>query len=143
MIRVALIPSHQVAAMLAEPFDKAGRLGRPVVTREQLADCVEVVVVAGELDMATTPILTEALDSIDRASTSLVVDMTQVSFIDSHSVYALLERSDDGPLLVVVPHASIVRRVLELTSADRVLCLSETLDEALPLARSALQETGT
>jgi anti-anti-sigma factor len=122
-----------MAAMIAKPPDR-----ELVITRGQLSDSVEIVVVAGELDMATTPILLELLDSIDLATQTLVLDISEVTFIDSNSVHALLERAD-ADMAVVLPRSNIVRRVLDLTNADQVLSLSETLEEALQTARSAPQ----
>jgi anti-anti-sigma factor len=128
-----------MAAMIAKPPEQdQSAAGELVITRGQLSDSVEIVVVAGELDMATTPTLTETLDSIDLATQSLVLDISQVTFIDSHSVHALLERADADHLALVLPPASIVRHVLGLTNADRVLNLSETLEEAFQRVSSAL-----
>jgi anti-anti-sigma factor len=121
-----------MAAIIAKPPEQdQSAAGELVITQGQLSDSVEIVVVAGELDMATTPTLTETLDSFDLATQSLVLDISQVTFIDSYSVHALLERADTDRLALVIPPASIVRRVLDLTNADRVLNLSETLEEAL------------
>lgn len=102
-----------------------------VITHRWLSDSVEIVAVAGELDMATTPAFREALDRVHPGVRSLVLDLSGLVFIDSHGVHALFQQAAVDHLVVVVPQASIVRRVLDLNNAAQVLTLSETLDEAL------------
>jgi anti-anti-sigma factor len=99
------------------------------ITRQQLRDSVDVVVLAGELDMATAPSLTQTLDGIDHATT-IILDLSKLSFIDSHGVRALLARAGADRLVVLRP-SDHIRRVLALTCADRVLTIRETLEDAL------------
>ena len=80
------------------------------------------VSVAGELDMATAPALAEALGEL---SGCVVLEMTDLEFIDSSGLRALLrawERSrTDGHDLAVIPGTEQVRHAMQLTGLDRVL----------------------
>ena len=81
------------------------------------------VVVLGELDMATAPQLTDAVDCLARTSAPrVVVDLREVSFIDSSGVSALclaqakLEVS--GAVLVLGGISSQVESVLRMTGLE-------------------------
>jgi anti-anti-sigma factor len=81
------------------------------------------VVVVGELDMATAPQVTEAIDSLARAGAQrVVVDLAGVSFLDSTGVSALclaqakLEVS--GAVLVLGPLSSQVDGVLRMVGLE-------------------------
>ena len=86
------------------------------------------VAVKGELDIDTLPEFEQVVRSVRSPDmTRLVVDLRQVTFLDSMSVELLLrlhtELAAVGAELLVVrgPHA--VHRVFELTGLDRVLTL--------------------
>jgi anti-sigma B factor antagonist len=80
----------------------------------------------GELDMLTAPLLTEVLER-DRASgrRHLVVDMTELQFMDRAGLAALLEGAGQGaqsrPVLSVTGCPPNVRRVLELTGHEDLI----------------------
>jgi anti-sigma B factor antagonist len=84
-----------------------------------------VLIVAGELDMATVPDLRTRLDKAVAAGViGIVVDLTRVTFIDSTSLAALLAaQSKLQPMghLAVVVDTAFVRLVLEASGLDRVL----------------------
>jgi anti-anti-sigma factor len=103
--------------------------GTFTISRGRVDGSPDVMIVAGELDMASAPALIAALDAIDGSEPLL--DLSEVTFIDSHGVHALLEHADG---LVVVCPAGPVRRILSLTCADRTLRISPTLAEAACLA---------
>ena len=80
----------------------------------------------GELDMLTAPLLAEVLER-DRASGGrhIVVDMTELQFMDRAGVAALLEGAGQGtpsrPVLSIDGCSPNVRRVLELTGHEDLI----------------------
>ena len=82
------------------------------------------VVISGELDMATSPQLTSAIESLARGTDAqqVVLDMARVSFMDSSGVAALclakakLEAQD--AVLVLHRASSQVESVLQMVGLD-------------------------
>jgi anti-sigma B factor antagonist len=94
----------------------------------------EVVTLGGELDMAHAPTVAETLDALADTERAVVVDLTELTFIDSSGIHAILRpRPQQGSVLLVCPPGNI-HRVLSVTKIDRVLPVYETLDEALAAA---------
>jgi anti-anti-sigma factor len=92
---------------------------------------LEVVTLAGELDMAHAPQVAETLDALADASRPVIVDLSELTFIDSSGIHAILRpRPQDGVVVLVCPPGNI-QRVLSVTKIDRVLQVYETLGEAL------------
>ena len=97
-----------------------------------------VVEVAGEIDAASAPELRKCLhQTIDAGSRQLVVDLRQVSFIDSMGLGVLLGakrrlrgHGPDGGIQLVCADG-LVLRVLRLTSLDGVFPVHATLADAL------------
>jgi anti-sigma B factor antagonist len=95
-----------------------------------------VVSVTGEVDMLTAPRLASAVDTALGADDGapVVVDLSRVSFFDSHGLTALIQ---EGParrlarLRVVVGGAQPVIRPLQITGLDEVLPVYRTLHAAL------------
>jgi anti-anti-sigma factor len=99
---------------------------------EQLGPSLWVLELAGEHDLSTTPLVAAAFERISRTGTTVVVEFTQTSFIDSTVVAALVKRSRRGEtLLLVVPRGGAARRTLDLVGIPRMLKTFETRDEAL------------
>ena len=96
---------------------------------------------AGDLDLSTVAILQEALDSAEaRSPAALVLDLSSLSFMDStglHCIARAHERAQRaGRRLVLVPGASCVERVVELTGLDK------QLEFVTPVALEELLSTG-
>ena len=95
-----------------------------------------VVACAGELDAHASSALAQALAPLTSVpQCRVVVDLSQVSFMDSTGLSALVTalkhvREADGSLDVVVA-APRVLKVLQLTGLDVVIPLHDTLDAAL------------
>jgi anti-anti-sigma factor len=74
--------------------------------------------VEGELDIASAPELSQALRDIDAPANPVVLDFSEVSFMDSSGLRALLEAAESmdgsGPLVLLHPPSN-VRRVLEIS----------------------------
>jgi anti-anti-sigma factor len=97
-------------------------------------DKVAGVAVRGEVELATAPVLTAALeDGIRRSSGPFVVDLVAVDFLDSSGIHslvrarALLGRDDRALALVCPPNH--VRRVLELAGIDELVPVYGSRDE--------------
>lgn len=95
-----------------------------------------VVVVFGDVDLHSAGALDERLaDAIAGGATSLVVDLTPSTFVDSQGLGVLLRHARrldprEGRFRLVVARAEI-RRVFELASLDRIFPLDATRDDAL------------
>jgi anti-sigma B factor antagonist len=96
----------------------------------------DVIAIDGELDLATAPELSAALDARLVAGRRVIVaDLSQLTFCDSSGLRVfvrirreLLERGGRFALAAPVP---IVRRVLEVSGLDGVLGCHPTVDAAL------------
>ncbi len=94
----------------------------------ELVEATVVLHLHGELDMATTPVLDQALTSaLSKGATDLVVDLSCLSFIDSTGISMLLsavQRSDQaGKAFRVRSPNRPVRKALHLTGVDRILSI--------------------
>lgn len=97
-----------------------------------------MVVASGELDGLTVPRLREALAESVRSveSDTLVLDLTEVEFLGSLGLRALVEiaadaEANDKGLRVVVDSQRPVVRPIVLSGLDRELDLYDSLDDAL------------
>ena len=94
-----------------------------------------VVAVAGEVDIATVTRLRESLFELAASGRSLVVDLDQVSFIDSSGLAALVgaarRAAAHGARLQVVCARPRTRQLFRLTGLDGPVPLARTLDGAL------------
>ncbi|GAA3824988.1 STAS domain-containing protein [Streptomyces phyllanthi] len=111
---------------------QSGRL--LVEVREEGASAV--VTPAGELDHHTADVLREPLDEcLDKGFTRLVLDCSRLEFCDSTGLNVLLgarlraEAAGGGVHLAGMQ--PVVARVFEITGADAVFTVHETLDAAL------------
>jgi anti-anti-sigma factor len=94
----------------------------------------QIVSLAGELDMVHAPVVAETLDALADGERAVIVDLSELTFIDSSGIHAILRpRPQQGSVLLVCPPGNI-QRVLSVTKIDRVLSVYETLDGALAAA---------
>ena len=106
------------------------------VTSERLDDELGVVVLSGEVDIFTAPQFKECLlELLDAGVKRLVVDLSQITFIDSTALGVLIGgvrrvHSSGGAMTIVVTTRP-VERVLSITGLDRVFSMHATRDEAL------------
>jgi anti-sigma B factor antagonist len=99
--------------------------------------------VRGELEIATAPDLTAALDEAIRTTSGpFVIDLTNVGFLDSSGITCLMRARallgrEDRTLGLICPPSS-TRRVLDLVGMDELVALYTSREEVLrALARSA------
>ena len=74
----------------------------------------------GELDMATAPLLLEAVAAVVDEPGDILLDLSGLSFMDSSGLHAMIQIADplvDGLLLLTAPQPN-VQRVLEMTGLD-------------------------
>jgi anti-sigma B factor antagonist len=95
----------------------------------------EVVSVGGELDLATAPDLRSRLEeAIDRCQTSLVVDLLDVTFIDSTALGVLIavqkECESRGIALRLVIAEQRIIKVFEITGLQDVFSIHPTVGDA-------------
>jgi anti-sigma B factor antagonist len=100
-----------------------------------------LIVASGELDVQSVPELKERLaEAVDAGTKRVVVDLAEVSFIDSLSLSALVgarrRLGEDGRLAVVAVH-EYVRLILQATGLEQVLDVFETRDDAVAFVQGA------
>jgi anti-sigma B factor antagonist len=93
-----------------------------------------IVSVAGEVDLSTSPPLRDALEQAVAQGPSVVVDLSEVTFLDSTGLGDLVRakeaaRSLGGELNLVLTQPRI-RRVLEITGLDSEFVIHDTLAAA-------------
>jgi anti-sigma B factor antagonist len=97
---------------------------------------VPVLTVGGEIDVATSPELHERLSTlIEFGPPLVVVDLTDVSFIDSTGLGVLVGavkdvRAGGGDLRLVVTRPQILK-LLELTGLDTVFSVTSSPNDAV------------
>ena len=104
---------------------------REVVSR----DGNVVVRLAGELDLYNARTLREALfGAADDALHRLVIDLSEVAFIDSTALGVLIEtrsRLENRRAFILAAPGAETRRALEVSGLDRHFSLHDSVDEAL------------
>jgi anti-sigma B factor antagonist len=95
-----------------------------------------VVHVSGEIDVYTAPTLREELAGlVDEGKTDIVVDLTDVAFMDSTGLGVLVGalkrvRTTGGELRLVIDQEKVLK-VFRITALTQVFQIHPTLDEAL------------
>jgi anti-sigma B factor antagonist len=117
----------------------------PCAVREVLVDMklghytrdgIDVIDVAGEIDVSTAPRLRALLiDLTSKNSCHLVVDLAKVQFLDSAGVGVLVgaakrARANDSSLVLVCTQARILK-VFKITGLTKVFAIHETVDQAI------------
>lgn len=88
----------------------------------------------GELDVSSSPVLEDEFHRVEGPGL-LVVDLTQLEFLDSTGLGVLVKhhqhRRDAGSRLVLIEGGGQVRRLLELTGLVDQLSVVQSIDELL------------
>jgi anti-sigma B factor antagonist len=117
--------------------EKLSRSSRFSVHTEEDHSSATVVVVAGDVDMGTAPDFEDELARAveEHQGAGLVIDLAEVTFIDSTGLNSLVHAFERqrllGGQLALVTDDSRVAMMLEVTRLDRVLKRYATRDEAL------------
>jgi anti-sigma B factor antagonist len=99
-------------------------------------DDIEVFELTGSLDIATSPTVRAALTSAsERGGHQLIVDLTQVDFLDSTGLGALIggqrrAREFGGEVRLVAKEGQILR-LLRITGLLKVFSVYPTLEDAV------------
>jgi anti-sigma B factor antagonist len=122
-------------------------LDGPVVSsqlrlRTRTVDGCLVVEVGGEVDMTSAPTLRDhLLDHIGLGEPCVVVDLSEVEFMDSTGLSALVmayrQAGEIGSSVVVAGAQPAVRRVLEITQLDVLLEHQDDVADAVATARAS------
>jgi stage II sporulation protein AA (anti-sigma F factor antagonist) len=98
-------------------------------------DGIRVLTVAGEIDHHTGDQLRRALDVTGAARPRIVIDMRQITFMDSTGINILIAAyqavTEAGGWLRLAAPTDSVLRVLQLVGIDAVIDCRETLRQAL------------
>jgi len=115
--------------------------GGPGVQHEQASFFLEgmdgcmVVFAVGEIDLATSPTLQEALVEAVESRRHLVVDLSAVSFLDSTGLGVLIRTQKriaaTHKSMSLVGPTGMVAKVLRITGIDEAIPVHPNLDTAL------------
>ena len=114
------------------------------IKTEQLGDDAYVISLAGEVDLYTAPeFKQQLLEVIGQGAKSVIVDLTDTTFIDSTTLGVLVGgvkrlRAQDGRLALVCSDRNITK-IFEITGLDRVFTIYPTRDEALATTGASAQ----
>lgn len=107
---------------------------------ERVDEATHVLVVHGEVDLFTAPEFNERISAlIDAGVQRVVVDLTDVSFIDSSSLGVLIgahkrlaaEAADGEPGLIVVCSNRAIVSTFQITGLDQVFRIVTTREDAM------------
>lgn len=105
------------------------------IHEERSPDGTVVLVLHGEADLHVAPAVRDRLfEAVGSGATAIVVDLADVTFVDSMMLGALLgalkRMRGSGEFRVVVSSREI-RRLFEITLLDRVFSLDQSREAAL------------
>jgi anti-anti-sigma factor len=109
-------------------------VGEVVVEQDQGA---WVVTLRGEHDLSTKPSLGDTLKQTFARGSKVIVDLSEVEFIDSSVLRALAYGRQEAvehaehEIAIVAPSGAFASRVLRLTGIDKVIRVFETRTDAL------------
>ena len=94
-----------------------------------------IVVFTGEIDLESSPAARETLLKCVEHTGNVIVDLSEVSYIDSSGVASLVETlqaaKKQGGQFALAAVSEPTRRVLELARLDKVFTLYDSMELAL------------
>lgn len=94
-----------------------------------------VVAFRGEVDLESSPAARELLLKCFDTATNVIVDLSEVTYIDSSGVASLVEAlqaaKKSGGQFALAASSEPTRRVLELARLDKVFTMYDSVDEGL------------
>jgi len=94
-----------------------------------------VVAFTGEVDLESSPVAREILLKCLESTSKVIVDLSEVTYIDSSGVASLVEAlqaaKKNGSQFSLAAVSEPTRRVLELARLDKVFTLYDSVDEGL------------
>lgn len=105
------------------------------LSSSRVGDAV-VLSIVGEIDMATAPEVSRAIDGGQNGVTRVVVDLAEVTFLDSSALNALVHAqrdlaANDIAFRIVSPSDQAVRNIFDITHLTGPLSVVDSLDDAL------------
>jgi anti-sigma B factor antagonist len=99
---------------------------------------IVAVCLRGEFDLASVPALRETIDRALACGDNLIVDLSQVTFIDCSVIGALVDGKDaadgcDRTIVLQLGEAAMVERILELAEIGRALSMARDREEAVQI----------
>jgi anti-sigma B factor antagonist len=138
------IPPPEVLALVATDVPTnapalapSAHFPEPFTCRMSWVADAAIVEVRGEIDIATAPALENAIDSIRESPIQMVVvDLSQVSFLDSAALNTLTNCQNqlgekEVALRVVLAPDQAIRKLFEITELIEPLGVVESIDQAL------------
>jgi anti-sigma B factor antagonist len=111
-----------------------GTLRREPVVSVETLDGACIVRLGGELDLYNAAAVRESLFGACAGATRIVVDLSEVGFIDSTALGVLIEArtklANRGAFMLAAPGVE-TRRALEISGLDRHFSLHDTVQDAL------------
>ncbi|WP_448391692.1 STAS domain-containing protein [Mycolicibacterium sp. XJ879] len=115
----------------------------PITASVSHQDGIAVVVVGGDVDVATVSTLEEAItDALGAEPTALVIDLTDVEFLASAGLQTLVATNEaviKNTGFAVVANGPATSRPIQLTGLDQVFAMYPTLAEAIAALSAASQ----
>jgi stage II sporulation protein AA (anti-sigma F factor antagonist) len=115
--------------------EEAGQPGQLSIAETVTDQGVRVLALAGEIDHESGGALREALEAAGRDSARVVLDLSQVSFMDSSgiNIFIVAHRAlgEAGGRLRLAAPTEPVLRTLQIVGVDEVIDCRPTLREAL------------
>jgi anti-sigma B factor antagonist len=114
---------------------QGGNLRRDPLAGVEKVDGAYVIRLAGELDLYNAaPVRQALLDACNDGPTRIVVDLSQVDFIDSTALGVLIEArtklANRKAFLLAAP-GLVTRRALQISGLDRHFTVHDTVEDAL------------
>ena len=117
------------------PTDRSNSLSAPPqfsISDARCADGSVLLTIAGELDIATVPVVRDRLAAVtDAGARHVIADLREVTFMDSTGlatfIHAKMRLGDEGHLTLVMEPDSYARLIFEVAGLTGVLDLVETL----------------
>ena len=121
--------------MSGEEAAAGGKLSDPVRVDISGDDDYQIATLGGEIDISNADQVTDALTRMPNTLYGLIIDLTELTYLDSAGVRMLYELGKrlslrSQSMVVVSPAGQPPRRVLELTGVPERVQVVETLAEA-------------
>ena len=115
------------------------------LSEDELDERTHVIAVSGEIHVSTAPEFSTRLnDAIGQGKTSVVLDLAEVSFIDSTGLSVLLNGlrrvTRRGGRMAIVCTNPTVLRLFEITRLDTTFDIHPTREAAMKTARRGYAE---
>ena len=115
--------------------------------RTEREDKIAVAVLKGEVDMSNAAsVRLQIAESVTPDDDALLVDLSELSFIDSAGLHSLIElgtvlEERRQQLILCVPHGSTIERAIEIIGVPRAVSVHTDRAEAMEAARTSAMES--